>query len=452
MIGSTRFAKLLTAALVSLCAVPQIASAINRCSTNNVFSTQSLGVVTQNPFNACPTGDPQVSPRCTTLNFPSPGPFSIQVAFSFQPTCPGELYEVTFTGTYALPPITGVIYPKYRVVGLTYAPPGSKSTASYTNGFQSGTSTSMTTTVANEVTVTSKLTTGVDLFGFLGGDVTNTASTGWTQEQDNTSSIALAQQYSSGLTVPGPPLVSGQDLGVDHDYDTVYVWINPADQLSFTGTTPTYTGSYYDQRDGTTSETCNGMTFAGITGMDVVPLTIGQLRGTQAITDACLLTRLGRPWDPALGGLNGTDFLNIAAADPFYSNPSFNPNTDASGRFQVPAGTASFPFVPGSATHTFSASATTTNTAGQSAKSTYTVGFTVSGQASADFFADVKDNFSVSDKVTYTNQASHTITSGTSQSMSYSVVPPAVGTYNGATQVQVWQDNVYGTFMFFPEN
>jgi hypothetical protein len=132
--------------------------------------------------------------------------------------------------------------------------------------------------------------------------------------------------------------------------------------------------------------------------------------------------------------------------------PSFNPNTDASGRFQVPAGTASFAFAPGSATNNFSTSATTTATAGQSAKSTYTVSFAVSGQASASFVADVSDNFSVSDKVTYTNQASQTITSATSQSMSYSIVPPAIGTYNGATQLQVWQDNIYGTFMFFPEN
>jgi hypothetical protein len=451
-VPSTRFAKLLTATLVALCAVPQIAFAINKCTGGNHYATQNLGTVTSSTIVVHPTGDPQATPTSQTVTLSGPGPFSVSVGFNYEPECPGELYEVTITGTYVLPPVTGVLYPKYRIVGLTYAPPGSKSTATYTNGFQSGTATSITTTVANEVTVTAKLTTGVDLFGFLNGSATATDSAGWTLEQDNSSSLALAQQYSSGLTVPAPPLVSGQDLGVDHDYDTVYVWINPVDQFAFNGTTPTYNGSYYDQRDGVTPEECNGTTYAGITGMDVVPLTIGQLRGTQTITDPCLLERLSRPWDTVLGGLTGTDFLQIATADPFYAKPSFNPNTDTSGRFQVPAGTTEFPFVPGSATHIYSASASATSTAGKTVKNTYTVGFSLSGQAGASFFADVQDNFTVSDKITYTNQSSSTITSGTSQSMSYSVVPPAIGSYDGATEIQVWEDNIYGTFMFFPEN
>lgn len=354
--------------------------------------------------------------------------------------------SVTYSGT------SGVILPKFKVVGLTYAPPGSKSTATYSNGFQSGNSTSVAQSFTNSLTVTSKLVAGGSLFGFVGGSVTSTASANWDQEQDSSSSLNLQQQYTNGLQVPPPPLVSGVDQGVDHDYDTVYVWINPADLLIFTGGAVVAGGEYYDDRDGITPETCNGTPYAGITGMDVVPLTIGNLRGTQPITDPCLLLRLSRPWDPVLGGLDASDYAQIAAADPFYTNPSFNPNNDTSGRFDIPQDTTSFPFVPGSATHTYSSTYTSTSTQGQSAKSTYSVSFTVAGQASVSFFADVADNFSVTDKITYTNQSSSTVSSGTSQSMSYSVVPPAVGTYSGATQVQVWKDNIYGTFMFFPEN
>jgi hypothetical protein len=354
--------------------------------------------------------------------------------------------SITYSGT------SGVILPKFKVVGLTYAPPGSKSTATYSNGFQSGNSTSVAQSSTNSLTVTSKLNTGFSLFGFLSGAVTNTASANWTQEQDSNSSLNLQQQYTNGLQVPPPPLVSGVDQGVDHDYDTVYVWINPADLLVFTGNVVVSGGEYYDDRDGITPETCNGGTYAGVTGMDVVPLTIGNLRGTQPITDPCLLLRLSRPWDPVLGGLTVSDYAVIAAADPFYTNPSFNPNNDTSGRFDIPQDTASFAFVPGSATRTYSSMYTSTSTQGQSAKSTYSVSFTVAGQASASFFAKAGDNFSVSDKITYTNQSSSTVSSGTSQSMSYSVVPPAVGTYSGPTQIQVWKDNIYGTFMFFPEN
>jgi hypothetical protein len=347
---------------------------------------------------------------------------------------------------------SGVILPKYKVVGLTYAPPGSKSTATYSNGFLSGNSTSNSSSFINSLTVTSKLSTGIDLFGFLGGTVTNTASTDWTQEQDSNSSLNLQQQYTDGLQVPGPPLVGTADQGVDHDYDTVYVWLNPADYLEFSAKEVVAGGEYYDQRDGETPETCNGHTYAGITGMDVVPLTIGQLRGAQPITDECLLVRLSRPWDTALGGLVSTDFLAIALTDPFYADPSFNPNTDTSGRFQVPADTTSFPFVPGSATHTYSSASTSTSAKGETAKTTNTVSFTVAGKASAAFLASVANNFSVSNKITYANQSSSTVTTGTSQTISYSVVPPAIGTYSGATEVQVWKDNIYGTFMFFPEN
>jgi hypothetical protein len=52
----TRFARLLTAALVSLCAIPQLAQAINKCPPGPVFSTQNLGFVTANPYTACLTG------------------------------------------------------------------------------------------------------------------------------------------------------------------------------------------------------------------------------------------------------------------------------------------------------------------------------------------------------------------------------------------------------------
>ena len=347
----------------------------------------------------------------------------------------------------------GVILPKWEVVGLTYAPPGSKSTATYASGFMSGTSTSTASSFANDLSVVSKLATGLDLFGFVDATVTTSLATDWAQEADSTYSLTLSEQYTSGLIVPGPPLATGNiDQGVDHDYDTVYVWINPASLIIFTGSAAVFGGSYYDDRDGMTNETCDGQTYAGVTGMDVVPLTIGQLKGTQPITDPCLLVRLSRPWDPYLGGLTQTDYQAIAASDPFYLNPQFNPNTDTSGRYDVPLHTTSFPFVPGSATHVYSANYTSTSVAGKSAKSTYSVAFTLAGEASASFLASVAANFSVTDKVTYTNTNSSTITKGTNQSISFSVVPPATGTYNGATQIQVWKDNIYGTFLFFPEN
>ena len=359
-----------------------------------------------------------------------------------------ESCQINYGGT------SGSIYPKYQVVGLTYAPPGSKSTATYASGFMSGTGTSNTSSWTNKVAVSVQVTAGVDLFGILNGDSNNIASASWTQEEDSNSSLSIVQQLTTGLVVPGPPLSStGLDQGVDHDYDIVYVWLNPAVLLSFSGTAAVLSGYYYDDRDGNTPEKCNGTVYSGITGMDVVPLTVGQLRGTQPITDSCLQARLNRPWDPALGALTSVDFLEIAAADPFYSNPSFNPNSDKSGRFDVPQGQTLFTFVEGTATpQTYNSSYTKTSTAGQSAKSTYSVGYSVSGAASAAFLVALGGKITVSDTYTTTNQWSKTVTAGTSQSNSFTIVPPAANTYPGATEVQVWKDNIYGSFMFFPEN
>ena len=363
-------------------------------------------------------------------------------------TSASETCQLNYGGT------SGSIFPKYQVVGLTYAPPGSKSTATYANGFLNGTATSNMSSWNNKVTVQVQVTTGASVFGIVNGNATSTASASWTQADNSTSSLSIVQNLSSGLTVPGPPLVSGMDQGVDHDYDIVYVWLNPAVLLSLSGNAVVTSGFYYDDRDGNTPEKCNGTTYSGVTGMDVVPLTVGQLRGTQPIADACLQLRLSRPWDPALGGLTSTDFLEIAAVDPFYGNPSYDPNNDTtSGRYDVPKGQTIFQFVEGSVTpQPYSASYTSTSTLGRSASTAYSVGFSIAVGASANFIGQFGGKVTVSDTYTSTNQWSNTVTSGTSQSNSFTIVPPAAGTYAGATKIQVWKDNIYGTFMFFPEN
>jgi hypothetical protein len=339
----------------------------------------------------------------------------------------------------------GTILPKYQVVGLTYAPPGAKSTAVYSNGFQSGTSSTNTSSVKTGVTVKEVVMGGFSLFGILNGEVSNTASAGWQQMDSSTNTVTIAQQYSTGLNVPGP---ASSGVGVDHDFDTVYVWLNPAVDLEIypNGGGITFLGYNWDARD-------------SITGMDVIPLTIGQLRGTQAITDPDAITRLNRTWDTSLGALTSADFLAIAASDPFYVTPGFNPNTDTSGRYELPNGSdLILNYVPvpagGQATaQTYTSSYTTTSAAGKSAQTTYSVGYSFEGNASASFVVGVGGKFSVSSTYAYTNGYSSNITSGTSQGANFTIVPPlASDDYVGPTAIQVWKDNVYGTFMFFPEN
>ena len=342
---------------------------------------------------------------------------------------------------------SGWIRPKYQVVGLTYAPPGSRSTASYTNGFMSGTSTSHQSSFVTGVTEKISVTGGGGFFGIFGGDATNSVSVGWTQQQDSSNSLAIMQQQSNGLIVPGP---ASSAAGVNHDYDTVYVWLNPEVFLEVFDTVVAVGGYGYDARD-------------TVTGMDVIPLTVGQLRGTQAIPPGTQ-ARLNRSWDPSLGALTTVEYQDIMRADPFASDPGFNPNTDPTHRYELPLGGSppqasnliiNYTPVPagGQPTgQTYSSQYSATSTLGSTSKDTYTVSYSNDTSANIDFIVKFQAKLNFTTTFTTSNSASSTQSSSATQSANFTIFPPvAADNYTGPTAIQVWKDNVYGTFMFYPE-
>jgi hypothetical protein len=411
--------------------------------------TQNAGNVVQGERVCYPSysGGPA---GCAILNFNSNvawGPFTMTVETypGYPYLCPDGTqrgYFVKFTGFYG-----GVGYtrPKWQVLGLIYAPPGTHSTTTYSSGYLNGTSESVSQSFQNTLTVKVTAEGTYTNPGGLGGGGGGGNSVGWTQETDSSTAVSIQDQDSSGIIVPGP--VSSA-AGVDHDYDIVYVWLNP--ELSFAvfpGTEVDFQGFAYDQRD-------------TVTGMDVVPLTIGQLKGTQTIPSD-LQARLDRTWDTTLGALNSADFASIVSADPFANNPSFNPNTDTSGRFEFPEINGApqdlifnyIPAAPGEqpSTETYTSSYNSTSTLGQGAKNTFQLGFSIDG--SVTYGSAFKATLTVSDDLTWTNQWSHAITNGTLQTANFTIVGPAsTDNYTGPTAMQVWKDNVYGSFMFFPEN
>jgi hypothetical protein len=438
--GLIRAKSLAIALLSSAClvAIPQIAQAINRCSPNNVYVTQNLGLVTSNPYTACPYGDPQVSPRCTTLTFSGPGSFSMLHAFNYEPECPNELYEVTFTGTYGY---AGYVRPKYMVVGIYYAPPGAQSNVAYSNGFLSGTSQNISQSFGSSVSVSSSGSFGLDLFGIFQANSTQTFNYGWDQQWNSSTTISIVQQQSSGTVWNGP---TSSALGVDHAYDTIAVWLNPEVNEVITGSNQVRTTAYYfDPRDP-----------ADIP--DIVYLTVGQLEGSQAIPSN-VEAALQRSWDPQLGALDSVDFQAILQADPFAYDPGFDPNTDASGRYTVPpAGSQAFSYQPepqgqGQSCDTYSSSYNASDSRSSGGSDKYTVGFSIDGKLSGSFFASAFANLKVGTTFTYTNTWSNTVQSGSSQSANIRICRPlASDGYVGPINMEIWKDNVYGTFMFYP--
>lgn len=343
---------------------------------------------------------------------------------------------------------SGWIRPKYQVVGLTYAPPGSRSTTNYTSGFMNGTSTRHSSSFVSGITQSVETTTGGGLFGIFDGVATHTYSAGWTQQKDSESSLTLAQQTSNGLIVPGP---ASSAAGVDHDFDTIYVWLNPEVFLMVFPASVVVGGYGYDARD-------------PVGGMDVIPLTVGQLRGAQPIAPNTW-ARLNRTWDPQTGPITTADFPDILRASPFATNPAYDPNTDPDRRYELPlSGNPPLPanlilnFSPvppgGQPTgQTYNTSYNQTTAAGQSAKDTYEVTYSVGGEVGFDFIVKLETKLKTSTKFSWANQWSNTVTNGTSQSASFTIYPPlAADNYTGPTAIQVWKDNVYGTFMFFPLN
>jgi hypothetical protein len=87
-----------------------------------------------------------------------------------------------------------------------------------------------------------------------------------------------------------------------------------------------------------------------------------------------------------------------------------------------------------------------TTSQGRTATDEFQEGYSISG--GVDFLGFFKSNFTNSQTLTWTNKwsSSHSTTSGTSAT--FSITGPADCKYAGKTDVQVYQDNVYGTFMF----
>jgi hypothetical protein len=153
------------------------------------------------------------------------------------------------------------------------------------------------------------------------------------------------------------------------------------------------------------------------------------LNGTQLIASNTQ-DALNRTWDTVLGGLNGTDFAAIIKADPFATNPAFDPQTDTSGRYVLPNGIDQlFSYEPeapglGSSGQTYASSYNTTNSNTQGGSDKYTVAFSLDATLSASFFGTAFGQLKTSTTFTYTNTWSSTVTAGTTQSANFTIFRP----------------------------
>ena len=353
-------------------------------------------------------------------------------AFIGQPN-PGVV--VTFTHGAAVADLNV----KFKILGVDYAPPGAKSTVNYTGSTMRGSSTSDSQTYTSATTLAVKITAGLNFISLAHGTTTAGVSQTWSQENDTSSSIAINTTAGNSDIIDGP---LSSAAGVDHDYDVIWVWLNPMVTLAVGPTTVVDTGFGYNAEDDAAE-------------MEVVPLYATWLKNPSTIP-AEVAARLARSWDTSgVGGLTTEDYGSILAADPFEASSTYNPNTDSGHRFDLQEGQY-FNYEPPPAggqpiTETLTLSTTTTSTAGQGATTGTSTTFSLDFNTGADVIADVGFDVSISNQYTSSDKWNATTTTGATQTASLSLVgPQTTDNYTGPTTVQVWRDNIYGSFMFYP--
>lgn len=368
-----------------------------------------------------------------TFNDTLPGDRTVQINAPLGDDGGGS--SQTSTGvSYTVP--GGSLYPKYQVLAVWYAPPGSKSSTDYGTSTAMGSSKSWENSFSMSTSVSVSYTGTIPLLG----SGTYSASTTQTQTQDNTTSISTNKTSSIDYVVPGP---ASDDVGIDHDYDQVLVWLNPVANFALTSSTSAIWSYSFDQRDPANE-------------VDVIALYVKDLKALQGGTYCCdssIPQRLARTWaqnsdDGSGPGLTSDDYAAILARDPFSNGQT----TIDSTRFDLQSG-STFSYSPPPCggqpdTTTYTQNYQTTSTQGQTATDTYNVKYGKSGQASFLNWLQGNATFMTQQELTWTNKWGHQTSQGSGQSAKLSITGPKDCTYTGKTNVQVYQDNVYKTFMF----
>jgi len=386
-------------------------------TASNVFCVGNDGFVYQLDFNGAVTPLNVTSP-CTPAADSSNCYFTGDNQFIYSIPVGGgaaQSLNVQTAGTpfcdYNNQPQSGSLTPKYSVLTVIYAPPGSTASStpsSVTYGTESSISTTTSTTC--EFGSSASVSASADLEG-SGADADSTISV----SNASTNSVEVSVSTSQAVTVSA---TSTED-GIDHNNDQFYIWVNPTVTV------------VYDPY----GNTVWGPTV--VAGQPIVSyyLTLGAINTPDVMTST----------DPTVQmlisqyGFVQTDFEQICALNPF----STNPPTATTARFTF---ITSFPFEPASPGDsnlvgqeiTLESSTTTTNTTEQS--TSLEVGITASAGLEG-----VGISTSASWEWTYTTEQSSS--SGTTQTASAYVVGPG-STYTGPEEIYVYIDSVYQTFMF----
>lgn len=404
--------------------------------------------------------------------------------------------QAQFTG------VQGYINPKYVVVGVTYAPPGSNSSVTYANTTSVGNTAQLTNSFQSDVGYS------VSVSGSVGAAIpagqatcslltpacvklTFTESTDYTQgstsSQTNTISKSSTLTYLTGGTPTFAP--------VNDDNDYVWIWINPELLTSYSppsGSVPAeleFNGYLLDPNDPVSGLPPPSGQYTG--EPDVVEMQVGCLNGdincgrstiswangVQGPGSYVVSGPLERSWASATNGyqwpagempnLTFNDVCQIINSDPLAYTPSQCPTqNDYTLLNSLPAGTTSdgrfteesvgnpIQYPVGAPTEQYNATQTDTSSVAQGASQGFKEAFSVQEQFGVNWFDIFSSTTTMEQSLTLTWNDSwlNTLTTTKTLTDAFSVKgppdPPPL--YDGPIEFLAYQDNLFGTFIFVP--
>lgn len=316
---------------------------------------------------------------------------------------------------------TGTATPRYVVLTVIYAPPGTNgghasSSVTYGAGVTSG-----TTTSASQSFQTSVGTTATTKAGLIGTGVEGSLSFDYTNKLTDNQSLEVKLSTNSSILRTGP---AGD--GINHDEDAIYLALKPTVDIRLSSTAAAWT--FGD----------NGHTHIQF-------VFVGELNGHFQFRNGVLQ-------ELQAAGITPTDYPTILASDPLASasaqlDPARFVSVNTMFPYEPPP-TLNDPVIP--ITTTISNSSTTT--VGSAAQTTYKVSMALQG--TAGFLNIAGGSFKDTSSWEWTNTSGTSTSVGTTQSASLTIGGPAFN-YQGPTEVAVYLDTVYNTFAFVlvpPEN
>jgi len=435
-------------------------------------SGQSLGTDTVDYISGSPD-DPNCPPNgpTGTLTF-----YEAAYTISFNPTSSNGDGQATIW-------VPGYINPKYVVVAVVYAPPGSNSYVDYANSTLVSSTNTVTNTFIDSVDQTVTLTGPGGLFGFLGGTRTTTYSNTLTQQNQDSKSVTSSYTNTQSLRLHGPgPMnncgaAASDFIGVDHDCDLIKLWVNPV--MLFTPTSsPSGNAVEWNGYGSSDLDT--------VAPIHVVDILVGCLNGDIAPGDSrCAppLQELQRTWAANENwpsgegpGLTQTDLNDILQADPWgQCTPSAPIGSNACPTYSTPgfvllppqftiSALQNVPFSQGAPQTGWTVSTTSSTTQGQESMTAHSQTF---GFEDAFKGSSYLNGLGASVKVSQTLTTKHEVNNQTTTSNTFTgmanitgpacngnpcnpTYPPSPQTYGEATEFDIFVDNFFGTFVFVP--